>query len=139
MGPGASIMPAESSKPIEELTLGQNLRRLRRALGPDDVSQEELAQRIGVGPGAVVDWEKDRTKPQRHNSEQLAEKLDPEPFVMRQLGLIAFDVIGPSSQSLNPTRADLLNAVIASIAQGPINADSQWAIEYVARHLPKGS
>jgi len=40
------------------MTLGTNIRRLRSVAGPR--SQKELAERLGVAPSQVADWEHDR-------------------------------------------------------------------------------
>ena len=55
------------------MPFGQNVQRLRRAAG---LSQEELAERLGVTRQAVSKWENDQTSPDSLKMIRLAEVLD---------------------------------------------------------------
>ncbi len=54
------------------MTLGQRIARYRKALG---LSQEELADRVGVSRQAVSKWELDETQPDADNIVRLAQAL----------------------------------------------------------------
>lgn len=53
-------------------TLGERLRATRRRLG---LSHADLAQRLGVDPSTVVDWEQGGNRPNRRCRDRIAEFL----------------------------------------------------------------
>ncbi len=72
----ASISPTLIYKdyPIDPKTPGERLRQKRLRL---DLSQKELAQKLGVCPDAVADWESGRTRSQDPQFEmEIMQKID---------------------------------------------------------------
>ena len=73
------------------MTLGQNIQTARRAKG---LSQEALAERIGVSRQALGKWEKDTALPGLDNLQALAAELgtgvDALPLPFCTLDLLAF-------------------------------------------------
>ncbi len=60
------------------MTLGEQIKQAREK---KNLSQEDLAERIGVSRQAVSKWENDTSVPQGINREVLAEVLELEPWV----------------------------------------------------------
>jgi transcriptional regulator with XRE-family HTH domain len=54
-------------------TLGEKIVRYRRLLG---ITQKELAKSLGIDPGTLGRWERNRGKPQRQIVERLKEFMD---------------------------------------------------------------
>ena len=85
------------------MTLGQNIQTARKAKG---ISQEELAEKIGVSRQALGKWEKDTALPGVDNLQALAKELGVS--VDALLGCAAPDTAAPAV-TLNALR-DLLDA-----------------------------
>jgi len=63
----------------ERMSVGANIRRLRESIkleGGKDLTQEKLAERLGVSFQAVSSWERDEYMPETANLIKLAEALD---------------------------------------------------------------
>ena len=60
---GRIVLKGQKSKPFAErpVTLGAHLRKRRHELG---LFQREVAERLGVDPHSVTDWEKDHKEPE---------------------------------------------------------------------------
>jgi DNA-binding XRE family transcriptional regulator len=68
-------VPGETPKQHRRRVVAANLRRCRRARG---LTQEQLAERIGVERPSVVKWERARWEPSAGHLEQLAAALGVE-------------------------------------------------------------
>ncbi|KQS80249.1 transcriptional regulator [Rhizobium sp. Leaf384] len=105
MRPSTDGMMAMLRQPHDTDTAGGRLFRARGAL---NLSLDDLAERLGVPPDTVSDWERDRSAPEGETLALLADLLG-----VTSLWLTA-GIAEPSGVTLSPSAAQALIEELAS-------------------------
>ena len=121
------------------MTLGQNIQNARKAKG---MSQEALAEKIGVSRQALGKWEKDTALPGLDNLQALAAELE-----FGALSQEEYDRMFACREELQQVRADIAAIEKATPAAGDLDSQLKAAraeidqcklkLQYLAQYISK--